>query len=77
MAQKQVFSFVVKGTTKQVNEMYDLMNFEYFKNTNFRKYYDVLYGSYGIMCFHKKTYFVSHNGNDDYEDALWRYRKGA
>lgn len=66
---KKVFDFELKGTEKQLKEMYDLWNREDFYNPKFKKYFLcwVNYGT-GIYAFPRKQYFVSIDGNTNWEE---------
>lgn len=65
---KNVFGFELKGTERQINEMYDLINREDFYNPKFKKYFLcwVNQGT-GIYYFPRKQYFVSKDGNTNWE----------
>ena len=66
---KQVFEFELKGTTKQLKEMYDLWNKEDFYNPLFKKYFLcwVNLGT-GIYACPRKEYFVSYKGNTSWQE---------
>lgn len=65
---RKVFNYELKGTKKQLEEMYDLFNKEDFYNPKFKKYFHcwINYGT-GIYIYPRKQYFVSCNGCTNWE----------
>ena len=71
---RKLFCYELKGTKKQLDEMYKLMNYEDFYNPLFTKYFDLWIGYYGYCYFPKKEYFVSRNGNTNYNESYLEYK---
>ena len=72
--QKKFGKFVVKGTEKQVNEIYDTFNKERYWSETAVKYFHVYIslGS-GVFMFPKRQYFVSWNNITDYRKAFEKF----
>lgn len=75
---RKVFDFVLTGTKKQLDEMYDLLDYERYYDKRFSKYFHVWkrYGT-GVYFFPKEKYFKAKVYKDGYETsyvaALLRY----
>ena len=55
---KNIFGYDLKGTEKQLNEMYDLMNYEAYDKRNFTQYFHVwVKEGTGVWWFPKEKYY--------------------
>lgn len=71
---KKVFKYTLKGTTKQLEKMYNIINCEKFREEETKKYFWVWVNSpYGIFIFPKRKYFVDYQNEKDYEKAIVKY----
>ena len=70
---RKLFSYELKGSKKELDEMYKLMNYEDFYNPLFKKYFHLWVGLYGFYYFPKQEYFVSKDGINDYNLAYRNY----
>lgn len=72
---KKIHCYELKGSEKQLKEMYSLLEFEKYRDPKMTKYFDVWSNyPYGVFFFPKKEYFVSKYGNTNYEECLKEYR---
>jgi len=72
---KKIHCYELKGSKKELEEMEQIMEYEtYRRNPKASKYFNRWIGLYGLLVFPKKEYFVSRNGNTNYEECLEEYR---
>lgn len=55
---KRVFSYKLRGTKKQLEEMYDCLNRECYWETKFKKYFEVIRTTHGLFFIPHKKYYV-------------------
>lgn len=68
---KSIFGYELKGTEKQLNEMYELLNYEDYDNKKFAKYFHVwVHEGTGVHWFPKEKYY---GGYVAYGIALLEY----
>ena len=72
---KKIHCYELKGSKKELKEMEYIMEYEVYRtHKNTSKYFDLWIGLCGLFAFPKKEYFVSRNGNTNYEQCLREYR---
>ena len=72
---KKIQCYELKGSKKQLEEMEHIMEYEtYRRDQKAPKYFNIWISLYGLMVFPRKEYFVSRNGNSNYEECLKEYR---
>lgn len=69
---KTLFGYECKGTPEQLDEMYDLLNYEDYANPKFQKYFHVWVSTNntGVYWFPKEAYY---GGEETYVHALLKY----
>ena len=72
--EREIFGYHLKGTDKQLDEMYDLLNREDYTSSKFQHYFYVwVHEGTGVYWFPKERYFVSFRGERHYPIALFYY----
>lgn len=73
--EREIFGYTLKGTEKQLDEMYDLFNREDYTTAGFQHYFYVWVNEgTGVYFFPKERYFVSdYHGERHYAIALLNY----
>ena len=81
MTTKIMGDYEIKGTEKQVNEIYHMYMFESLNRRTFKmykKYFNIwVHNGTGIYAFPKEKYFVSRKGETNYAVALLQYGSNA
>lgn len=77
MEQRTIGRFVLQGGKNQLNEMSELLDFEFYESEKFKKYFYVwVHCGTGIYFFPREKYFVSRDGETNYVVALLQYGAG-
>lgn len=74
MEKRKIYSYTLKGTKKQLDEMQECMNQECYETKTFQKYFYIwVFAGLGRCYFPKEKYFVERDGETHYAIALINY----